>query len=481
MKNNLIIILLLFSANLAKAQLISTINSDTPKLETKQDVQVLSELTWDISALNNSEIQMQLLQKQLQFQNISEHTDNFGYRYISASTADNSSNIELVLKDKRLVFGNLTDNTTEYIILEEGKRYFLAKRINTYQPTKDCSTPDTDNDNAKKYTVDYKNENKSATVLPDDNCNVRLLILYTDDVAAANTNPELTIQTAIARMNTSFNNSFINHDVEIALIEEIPFAEFDGSGNPYDLGTVLSRLENPSDGIADFIHDLRDLYDADLVQLVMTQVSEAGDSYCGYASDIFANASTAFALTAFGCLDGSNDHSLTHEFGHLYGCRHDIFVDSNNSPFPFSHGYVNASQGWRTIMAYNNACSPGNCPRISYFSNPSVGHPTTGSPTGVPGLSDNELTIDTDYPVIVNFQDTPNSKIVWDSDAVIEGDIANIRGETSLATDVNEPYNIYDGGVATFIAGDNITLRSGFRARPGASFRAVIANCTQGE
>lgn len=480
MKNILIIILFLLSVNVVNAQLISSINSDIPKLNVKQDVQILSELTWNINELNDREIQIQLLQKRLQFQNISTHNDNLGYRYISASTPDYTSSIELVLKGKQLVFGNLTDNAIEYVILEENKRYFLAERTDTYQPTQDCGTSPTDNNDTQKHAVNYNDESKSATVLPDDNCNVRVLILYTDDVANANTNAHLTIQTAIARMNTSFNNSLINHDVEIALIEEVSFAEFDGSGDAYSFGTVLNWMENDSDGVLDYIHDLRDLYDADMVQMVTTQVTSSnGNTWCGWASAILADASDAFALTAFGCLNGSNDHTLTHEFGHLYGCRHDSFVDSGTTPFPFSHGYVNVGEGWRTIMAYNDACDPASCGRISYFSNPGVDHPTTGSPTGIVGDSDNEATIDFDYPIIVNLQDTPVNKTVWDSDTVVDGDIANIRGETSLTTDVNQPYNVYNGGIATFIAGDNITLRPGFRARPGSSFRAFVGNCTE--
>ena len=82
--------------------------------------------------------------------------------------------------------------------------------------------------------------------------------------------------------------------------------------------------------------------------------------------------SNAFAVTDFDCLDGPNDHTLTHEFGHLYGCRHDIFVDPSNSPYAFGHGYVNVPNLWRTIMAYNSECEPASCFRIPNFSNPAV-------------------------------------------------------------------------------------------------------------
>ena len=41
--------------------------------------------------------------------------------------------------------------------------------------------------------------------------------------------------------------------------------------------------------ILDYLHTLRDLYDADLVQLIMTQVNQGGGTWCGWASEILAN------------------------------------------------------------------------------------------------------------------------------------------------------------------------------------------------
>jgi len=487
MKNVLIIILLLFSVNIADAQLIATISSDIPKLAVKKDVQILSELTWNVNELNDSKIQIKLLQKQLQFQNISIYTDNLGYRYILGVTSNYTSNIELVLKNKQLVFGNLTDDATDYVILVREGRYFLAEKMETYQALQECDTSETEDNTSKKYEVNFKDESKSAGVSTDDNCNVRLLVLYTDDVADANTDAELTIQTAVARMNTSYDNSLINHNVEIALIEEVNFNEFDADGNPKMSWITKDQLADPSDGVLDYIHDLCDLYDADMVQLVTSQIASInadGDtiSICGSANAIFATSSSvAFAITRFSCLDEANDHSLAHEFGHLYGCRHDIGVDDSTTPYPFGHGHVNADEGWRTIMAYGTTCTDAPCPRISYFSNPSVDHPTTGSPTGVAGVSDNETAIGSSYSHIVNLQNTPTDKVVWDSDTVVDGDIANIRGETSITTDETQPYTIQSGGVATFIAGNSITLLRGFRATPGSSFRAFVGTCTETE
>ena len=54
------------------------------------------------------------------------------------------------------------------------------------------------------------------------------------------------------------------------------------------------------------------------------------------------------------------------------------------------------------------------------------------NPTGIVGQSDNESVLDLEFTTMVNFQIVVTDKTVWDSDSVIEGDIANIRGESTI-------------------------------------------------
>jgi peptidyl-Asp metalloendopeptidase len=112
----------------------------------------------------------------------------------------------------------------------------------------------------------------------------------------------------------------------------------------------------------DNVHSTRDSKAADLVHLV----TETGNG-CGLASDVGANASTAFAVGTRDC--SITNYTFQHELGHLQSARHNPEADSTATPYAYGHGYQDTQKAWRTIMAYN--CSP-NCPRLNYWSNPSL-------------------------------------------------------------------------------------------------------------
>jgi peptidyl-Asp metalloendopeptidase len=81
--------------------------------------------------------------------------------------------------------------------------------------------------------------------------------------------------------------------------------------------------------------------------------------------------------------------SIAHEIGHIPVARHDRFADSNDSPHPYGHGYINGSK-WRDIMSYNAGC--GGCPRIPYWSNPRVQY--KGEATGTPAADNARLILE---------------------------------------------------------------------------------------
>lgn len=60
-------------------------------------------------------------------------------------------------------------------------------------------------------------------------------------------------------------------------------------------------------------------------------------------------------------------------------------MDAGTTPFSHAHGYVDAVNRFRTIMAYDNRCSAlgFSCSRAPYFSNPTVNY--NGATTGVAG------------------------------------------------------------------------------------------------
>ena len=175
------------------------------------------------------------------------------------------------------------------------------------------------------------------------------------------------IALAVVETNQSYYNAGVTTRIRLVHTEVVSYTE---TGN---LGTTLSQLVNPSDGYMDIVHSLRNTYGADMVSLVV----EYGGTYCGQAAAIMATSTNAFQVTTRdGCMTGY--YSFGHEFGHLQGARHDVYVDNSTTPYAYGHGYVNTgsttASRWRTVMAYNSKCQNlgYNCTRLQYWSNPTL-------------------------------------------------------------------------------------------------------------
>src|SRR5215216_5452361 len=200
------------------------------------------------------------------------------------------------------------------------------------------------------------------------------------------------IDLAMAETKTAYINAGIHPRLRLVHTEEVTYRE---SGS---LLTDKNRLVRPNDGYLDIVQTLRNTYGADMVSLVV-QNADA----CGLAADILATAPTAFQVTARdGCMTGY--YSFAHEFGHLQGARHDLYVDPNTTPYAYGHGFVSPSKGFRTVMAYNNRCSDFgfDCTRLPFFSNPNKTY--TGAATGVVGKSENYKVLNQTALTVANFR-----------------------------------------------------------------------------
>jgi hypothetical protein len=208
------------------------------------------------------------------------------------------------------------------------------------------------------------------------------------------------VNLAVTEANQSYINSNMNQRVNLVHMEEVSYTQADFS-------TDLGRLQNPSDGYVDNVHSLRNTYYADLVSMFVSyNTTTCGIGYL-MTSVSPSFESNAFTVVEIDCATGY--YSFAHEMGHNQGARHDWYVDSNTTPYAYAHGYVYVPGLWRTIMAYNNACSPSNCTRIQYWSNPGISY--NGNPTGVSGGStpaDNHLALNNTCSTVANFRDEPD-------------------------------------------------------------------------
>ena len=232
-----------------------------------------------------------------------------------------------------------------------------------------------------------------AIAAADTGATVDVMVVYSKQTAAAaGTAIGAQIQQAIDSANAAYANSGITTRLNLVRTAAV---NYDESG---DFNTDLNRLTSGSDGYMDEVAALRNTHGADLVSLFV----ENGQ-YCGLAW-VGPSASYGFSVINRGCASGNL--SFAHELGHNFGALHDPYVDPGTSPYAYGHGYAVPAAGWRTVMAYNNACSAAgtSCTRIPYFSNPNLTYGSPAQPLGTASTSDNTRVHNQNAATVANFR-----------------------------------------------------------------------------
>ena len=207
---------------------------------------------------------------------------------------------------------------------------------------------------------------------------IDVMILYTGNVAKRYVRePADLLALAIEEANTTFKNSGIGN-VTLRLVHT-QLIEYDETEDDQ-----FTHLYTMVDGLGPFsnVRRLRNEKQADIVGLIIDNPTG-----CGLSTRIGPTSDEAFFVVHHAC--AATTMSIAHEIGHILGARHDRFVDENDEPAPYGHGYVNGAK-WRDIMSYNAGC--GGCPRIPYWSNPRVLY--KGEPTGTPAADNARLILE---------------------------------------------------------------------------------------
>jgi peptidyl-Asp metalloendopeptidase len=253
----------------------------------------------------------------------------------------------------------------------------------------------------------------------DDGSIIDVLVVYTQaarSAAGGVTQMQNLISNAVSATNQTYASSGVVQRLRLAGTSEVSYTE---SGS---LATDLNNLTFAGSpyGAMDNVHALRDNTYADLVSLIVA----TGD-YCGIAWQM-SNVDNGFAGYAFSVVNDAcvtSNLSFPHELGHNMGARHDWYVDSQTTPYTYSHGHIkfdplNPTPRWRTIMSYDNYCNASgvSCNRIPYWSNPGLTY--SGFPLGVsPGTcvgsvgcdADNARTLNNTRLTVANFRDYPDA------------------------------------------------------------------------
>lgn len=338
---------------------------------------------------------------------------------------------------------------------EEGYRDMLDKGINhAVQQTQEANRNDPETGNPVAESLVGA-------------CKVRILVAYTATANANMADPKAFVISCIDATNIAYNNSAVNFNVELAVsIMEVYTESLNST-------TDKTRFHDTADGYMDDVHDYRTYFDADMCILI-TENLQSG--ICGEAY-VVANSSYTepFCVVTRGCAVGNL--SFPHELGHLYGCRHDTYVDGTNTPYAYGHGYVYLAGAWRTVMAYNNFCTANgsSCTRLQYFSNPGVTY--GGIAMGTAATNDNESALEASRTNISSLETTLADKFFYSSYIFDSGEQSDVVATNSVQNN-SSTFVFNSGSVGTWRTGLYADMKPGFWAKSGSSFKAHIDGCT---
>jgi len=345
------------------------------------------------------------------------------------------------------------------IITTVSGEYVVIKIDQSKYPEEKClKEPDNVLIQSQKREVEV--EKKGINNKLNNTCKVRLAVLYTPAAESNVVNIKNHIQLAVDETNQSFINSDVNFRVELAYLEKTNYVEV-------DYLTDLNKFITNGDGVMDEIHSLRDKYAADICILINEDID-----VCGVAKTTLATDQKAFCIVDYDCATGY--YSFAHEVGHLMGCEHDYYVENSVGD---AHGYVNLSQGWRTIMAYNKECSDNgkNCVRLQYWSTPNVNYGL--EVMGTHTTENCVLMLNNQASNVMSFRQPINNLLLTNID-ILNGVYADVNAQYNVETNGNVIVN--NGMELNVFATKEIVLKPGFEALLGSEFNVAtksIAAC----
>ncbi len=431
----------------------------------------------DAQSLDSS-VSIQFLGETKDFALINENNDLANYHYWYGKSPEGDE-LRIIFAEGYFRGSSRIDNI-EYQFTGMSNQFYMTK-LKLVDNSFQCGTVNENNqyllpqfDN-KSSVIDDKNYNSLGNTSFD--CAIRLLVVYTPTAAVQNQfwlsngfGPQYMAVTIVNDMNSSFINSNVNAEVELAYSGII---DYDDSH-----GNIFLHIENfrnsgnndpdPNNPEMDLVHNLRQVHQADYCLLIADVDAAVSENTAGIAYKIKAQPDNGFAV-----IQSSNFLSgikiAIHEIGHLIGCQHhpqQVVNGTYSSIYPYAHGYYDIDNNFYTLMPSPLASHP-NMPRYLNWSNPSVN--IANAPSGVVNQFNNARLIDEKHTnSMALLQPVDHLQIAQNQmdDAKIADVIAkqSISSYSSITIDPDQIYK--------WRTYDQIGLNDGFEVKEGAEFEA---------
>lgn len=304
-------------------------------------------------------------------------------------------------------------------------------------------------------------------------CRWRILVGYTPAALADDADILSEIMTAIALANQAFATGELSLRAELAHAYQV---DYDESGKTSTQIMNDWTYSIPPWNVMTEVHDLRTYYRADNCALIISNASD--NPGAGWTSLAY---SMQFSFTR---LNRISAFTFNHELGHNALCTHDLENDIAPGSAPYA-GYNNPLGCFSTIMSYGACASDalGNCPRINAFSrgaDQTLTIPCDGDDLTLVIGADNRRNRDR---LALSTPDLLTQELNYVDLNIIEplelgsNEAAHFAAKSSVNCVALSGFELKNGSVGSFRAGNEVTLNLGFHARAGSVFTAKIGYC----